>query len=475
MTIRRLLEQTAALAADHLEGVRQRPVVWSAGVEELRSSLGGPLPEMPADPREVIAHLAAAVEPGLVASPGGRYFGFVIGGAVPAAVAADWLTSAWDQNAGLYVCGPSAAVAEEVAGAWAAELLGLPGGVSFGFVTGCQMAHVTALAAARHSVFARVGWDINDRGLIGAPAVHVVVSAERHATVDRALRFLGLGTACIVPVAADAQGRMVAAALREALGRLDGPTIVCAQAGNVNTGSFDPLQEIADIAQESGAWLHIDGAFGLWAAASPALRHLVAGADRADSWATDAHKWLNVPYDSGIAFCAHPEAQQAAMSVRAGYLIHADADGPRDELDWNPEFSRRARGFAVYAAIRSLGRAGVAELVERSCAHARRFGEVLGAAPNIEVLNDVVLNQVLVRFLDEAGNHDAYTRAVIEAVQNDGTCWLSGTSWHGIDAMRISVSNWATTGEDVERSLEAILRAATDAWPLPAKRRDHPR
>ena len=435
----------------------------SASVDELRLSLAGPLPELPSDPREVIAQLAAAAEPGLVASPGGRYFGFVIGGALPAAVAADWLTSAWDQNAGLFVCGPSAAVVEEVVGAWTAELLGLPDEVSFGLVTGCQMAHVTALAAARHSVFAHVGWDVNERGLIGAPAAHVVVGAERHATVDRALRYLGFGAACIVPVPTDGQGRMVSPALREALGRLDGPTIVCAQAGNINTGSFDPLEEIADIAEEAGAWLHIDGAFGLWAAASPALRHLVAGAERADSWATDAHKWLNVPYDSGIALCAHPEAQRAAMSVRAGYLIHADPDGPRDELDWNPEFSRRARGFAVYAAIRSLGRSGIAELVERCCAHARRFGDALGAAPNIEVLNDVVLNQVLVRFLDESGDHDAYTRSVIELVQNDGTCWLSGTTWHGIGAMRISVSSWATTDEDVERSLEAILRAATDA------------
>jgi glutamate/tyrosine decarboxylase-like PLP-dependent enzyme len=460
MTTRRLLEETAGLAADYLEAIPERAVGWRSSVEQLRSNLGGPLPEMPADPLEVIARLAAAAEPGLVASPSGRYFGFVIGGTAPAALAADWLTSAWDQNAGLYVCGPSAAVVEEVAGAWTAELLGLPDGVSFGFVTGCQMAHVTALASARHSVFERVGWDVNERGLIGAPAVHVLVGAERHATIDRALRFLGFGAACVVSVPADAQGRMLPAALREAVGRVDGPTIVCAQAGNVNTGSFDPLDEIADISHEAGAWLHVDGAFGLWAAASPALRHLVAGVERADSWATDAHKWLNVPYDSGIAFCAHPEAQQAAMSIRAGYLVHADPDGPRDELDWNPEFSRRARGFPVYAAIRSLGRSGVAELVERCCAHAGHFGEELGAVPNIEVLNDVVLNQVLVRFLDEAGDHDAYTRSVIEAVQNDGTCWLSGTSWRGMHAMRISVSNWATTTDDVERSIEAIVRAA---------------
>ncbi len=466
MTIRRLLAETAGIAADYLERIPDRPVGSEAGVEELRASLGGPLPEGPADPREVIEHLAAAAEPGLVASPGGRYFGFVIGGALPAALAADWLTSAWDQNAGLYVAGPAAATVEEVAGAWTAELLGLPGGVSFGFVTGCQMAHVTALAAARHSVFARVGWDVNERGLIGAPPVYVVVGEERHTTVDRALRLLGFGAACIVPVAADGQGRMEPGALRETLERLDGPAIVCAQAGNVNTGAVDPLEAIADSAQAAGAWLHVDGAFGLWAAASPALRHLVAGAERADSWATDAHKWLNVPHDSGIALCAHPEAHRAAMSVRAGYLIHAESGGPRDELDWNPDFSRRARGFPVYAAIRSLGRSGIAELVERCCAHARRFAEALAADPRVEVLNEVVLNQVLVRFLDQDGDHDAYTRAVVQAVQSDGTCWLGGTTWHGMGAVRISVSSWATTSEDVERSLEAILRAVADARPL---------
>jgi glutamate/tyrosine decarboxylase-like PLP-dependent enzyme len=465
MTIRTLLQETAGAAASYLEGLPEQPVGSSADVEELRSSLGGPLPELPSDPRAVITHLTTAAEPGLVANAGGRYFGFVVGATAPAALAADWLTSAWDQNAGLYVCSPAAAVVEEVAGAWTAELLGLPAGVSFGFVTGCQMAHVTALAAARHSAFAGVGWDVNERGLIGAPAIHVLVGAERHATVDRALRLIGIGAASIVAVPADGQGRMLPDALRHTVQRLAGPLIVCAQAGNVNTGAVDPLEAIADITQDAGAWLHIDGAFGLWAAASPSLRHLVAGADRADSWATDAHKWLNVPYDSGIALCAHPEAQQAAMSIRAGYLVHADADGPRDELDWNPEFSRRARGFPVYAAIRSLGRSGVAELVERCCGHARRFGDALGAADNVEVINDVVLNQVLVRFLDPGGDHDVRTRSVIEAIQNDGTCWLSGTTWHGMSAMRISVSSWATTSDDVERSIEAILRAATDARP----------
>jgi glutamate/tyrosine decarboxylase-like PLP-dependent enzyme len=435
VTTRALLEQTAGLAASYLETLSDRPVGWLADVEELRSRLGGPLPETPTDAREVIAELAAGVEPGLVASPGGRYFGFVIGGTTPAAMAADWLTSTWDQNAGLFVCCPSSAVVEEVAGVWLGQLLGLPEGAGFGLVTGCQMAHVTALAAARHSVFDRVGWDVGERGLIGAPTIRVLAGAERHVTVDRALRLLGFGTGCVTPVASDRQGRMVPSALREAIAAADGPTIVCAQAGNVNTGACDPLDEIADIASDAGAWLHIDGAFGLWAAASPAHRHLVAGAERADSWAVDAHKWLNVPYDNGIAFCAHPEAQQAAMGVRASYLVHADPGGPRDALEWNPEFSRRARAFPVYAAIRSLGRSGIADLIGRCCAHARRFADAID---------------------------DAYTDAVIEAVQSDGTCWLSGTTWQGMRAMRISVSSQSTTSDDVDRSVEAILRAAAD-------------
>ena len=456
MEVRDLLSETASYAADFLEGLPDRRVIESARVDELRASLGGRLPEEPTDPREVIGELASAADPGIIAIPGGRYFGFVIGGAVPAALAADWLASTWDQNAGLYVGGPSAAVVEEVAGAWLAELLGLPDGVSFGFVTGCQMANFTALGAARHAVLERVGWNVEERGLVGAPPVHVVVGQERHTTIDRALRFLGLGTACVVPVAADDQGRMEPDALRQALERLDGPIIVCAQAGNVNTGACDPLDAVADAVEGTGAWLHVDGAFGLWAAVSPGLRHLVRGVERADSWATDAHKWLNVPYDNGIAFCAHPDAHRASMGVRASYLVHSDPGGPRDELDWNPEFSRRARGFPVYAAIRSLGRSGIAELVERCCAHARRFGEALGERRGVEVLNDVVLNQVLVRFDD-----DDRTLEVIERVQQDGTCWLSGTTWNGVAAMRISVSNWSTTEDDVDRSIASILRAAT--------------
>jgi glutamate/tyrosine decarboxylase-like PLP-dependent enzyme len=446
-------------ALAYLEGLPERPVGSRAGLEELRAALGGPLPEQPVEAREVVGALAAAAEPGLVASSSGRFFGFVIGGAMPAALAADWLTAAWDQNAGLHVAGPAAGVVEEVAGRWLAELLGLPAPVSVGFVTGGQMANFTALAAARHEVLGRAGHDVEADGLIGAPPLRVLAGEGRHDTIDRALRFLGLGTAAIVPVAMDEQGRMRPAALRQALDGGDGPAIVCAQAGNVNTGAVDPLGEICELAHQAGAWVHVDGAFGLWAAASPRLRPLVAGLELADSWATDAHKWLNVPYDSGIVFCAHPEAHRAAMGVRASYLVHA-AGGERDEMDFNPEFSRRARGFPVYAAIRALGRSGIAALVERCCALARRFAERLAAEDGVEVLNQVVLNQVLVRFRAADGDHDGHTRGIVERVRQDGTCWMSGTTWRGQAAMRISVSNWSTDEADVDRSVATILRCA---------------
>jgi glutamate/tyrosine decarboxylase-like PLP-dependent enzyme len=449
-------------AIAYLEGLPERPVGSRARLEELRASLGGPLPEGPADPRQVVAALAAAAEPGLVASTSGRFFGFVIGGATPAALAADWLTGVWDQNAGLHAAGPAAGVVEEVAGRWLAELLALPGDVSVGFVTGGQMANFTGLAAARHEVLRRAGWDVERAGLAGAPPLRVLAGEGRHDTIDRALRFLGLGSAAIVPVAMDGQGRMLAAALRRALGEGGGPAIVCAQAGNVNSGAFDPLAEVCEAAHQAGAWVHVDGAFGLWAAASPRLRPLLAGVERADSWATDAHKWLNVPYDSGLVFCAHPAAHRAAMGVRASYLIHGAAD-ERDEMDYNPEFSRRARGFPVYASIRALGRRGVAELVERCCALARRFAERLAAADGVEVLNEVVLNQVLVRFRAVDGDHDAHTRRVVELVRQGGTCWMSGTTWRGQAAMRISVSNWSTDEADVDRSVAAILACARQA------------
>jgi glutamate/tyrosine decarboxylase-like PLP-dependent enzyme len=446
-------------ALAYLEGLPARPVTSRASLAEMRAALGGPLPERPLEAREVVAALATAAEPGVVASSSGRFFGFVIGGATPAALAADWLTSVWDQNAGLFILGPAAGVVEEVAGAWLAELLGLPAGVSVGYVTGAQMANFTALAIAVREVLGRAGWDVQAAGLWGAPRLRVLVGQERHGSIDRALRFLGVGAAAIAPVDVDDQGRMRPAALRSALHQGDGPVVVCAQVGNVNSGAVDPVGEICEIAHRRGAWVHVDGAFGMWAASSPRLRPLVAGVELADSWATDAHKWLNVPYDSGLVFCAHPEAHRAAMGIRAGYLIHGDAD-ERDALDYNPEFSRRARGFAVYAAIRALGRQGVAELVERCCGLAGRFAGRLAAADGVEVLNEVVLNQVLVRFLAADGDHDAHTRRVVERVQQDGTCWMSGTTWRGTAAMRISVSNWSTDQADVDRSVGAILRCA---------------
>lgn len=448
---RELFRQAADYAADFVETLDSRPIRDSAEAEELYAALGGPLQEEGLEDRAVLASLVEASEAGLVASPSGRYFGFVVGGSLPAATAADWMATAWDINAGGWTLGSAAMVVEEVARGWIAELLGLPPGVSAGFVTGCQMAHVTALAAARHHVLARVGWDVAADGLADAPRLRVVVGEKRHVTVDRALRLLGIGASSLLVVPADDQGRLRVEELPDLAG---GPTIVCGMAGEVNTGSIDDLEAIADAVEGTGAWFHVDGAFGLWAAASPQLRHLVRGVERADSWATDCHKWLNVPYDSGIAFCAHPEAHRQAMAVTASYLVLQDDPLRRDALDWGPEFSRRARGFAVYAALRSLGRKGVAELVERCCAHARLFAELLEAS-GATILNDVVLNQVLVRFGD-----GETTRAVIRRVQEDGTCWLGGTEWQGEHAMRISVSNWRTTREDVERSAAAILAAA---------------
>lgn len=464
--VRELLEHTAAIAADYLESLDERPVFPHATTEELRSALGGPLPDGPQPAAEVVRELANAAEPGVVAMGSGRYFGFVIGGGLPAALAADWLTSVWDQNAGLYVGGPSASVVEDVAREWLLELLGLPADASVGFVTGTQMAHVTGLAAARHHVLAAAGWDVGTDGLQGAPRVRVLAGAKRHITVDRALRLLGLGAPGVVE--ADSQGAMVVNALRRALAEGEGPTIVCAQAGEVNTGAFDDLRGTVDAAHEHGAWVHVDGAFGIWAAATPALRRLVRGLERADSWTTDAHKWLNVPYDSGIVFCAHPESHRAAMSVAASYLIQDGTRERRDQVDWVPEFSRRARGFAVYAALRTLGRSGVADLVERCCAQARRFAAGIAAVPGVEVLNDVVLNQVLFRFED-----DARTDAMLAAVQQDGRVWMSGTNWDGRRAIRLSVSNWQTGDAETDLALQAFRDAAAmRAEPaLPSQRR----
>jgi glutamate/tyrosine decarboxylase-like PLP-dependent enzyme len=455
---RDLLARTAELAADYVESLGERPVFPAVTPEQLREALGGPLPEGPAEPDQVIEELVAAAEPGVVALGSGRYFGFVIGGALPAALAAEWLTSTWDQNAGLYVGGPSASVVEEVTRGWLVDLLGLPPKSSVGFVTGTQMANVTGLAAARWHVLDAVGWDVGTKGLTGAPPVTVLAGEKRHVTVDRALRLLGLGAPTVV--ASDSQGRLVSEALREALG--EGPTIVCAQAGEVNTGAFDPLPEIADACEAAGAWLHVDGAFGIWAAVSPRLRHLVEGIERADSWTTDAHKWLNVPYDSGIVLCKHPESHRAAMTIAASYLIQDEgARRVRDEVDWVPEFSRRARGFSVYAALRSLGRSGLVELVERCCEGAARFAGRIAELDGVELLNEVVLNQVLFRF-----ESDERTDEVLARVQESGRIWLSGTTWDGRKAIRVSVSNWQTGDEEIDLAVRVF---ADYAGKLPAR------
>lgn len=459
-----LLELAARLAGRHLAGLAGRAVGPRAELAELRAALPVSLRDRGVDHARVVRELADAADPGLVASAGPRYFGFVIGGSHPAALAADWLVSAWDQNPGLYAASPAVAVLEETAGRWALELLGLPRTASVGFVTGGHMANFTALAAARHEVLRRVGWDVEERGLEGAPTVHLLAGGEAHVSISGALRLLGFGAGRIRTVGADGQGRMRADLLAGALEDCRGPIVVCAQAGNVNSGAFDPLAEIADLTREHGAWLHVDGAFGLWAAASAELRALVAGAERADSWATDAHKWLNVPYDCGIVAIAHPAAHRAAMGLSASYL-GAREDERRNGQDWVPELSRRGRGVPVYAVLQALGRDGVAELVERSCRLARRMAERLDGRAGARVVNEVVLNQVLVRFEPRSGGDgDTRTREVIARVQADGTCWLGGARWQDMEVMRISIVNWATTEADVDRSAEAILRCA-DAVP----------
>jgi glutamate/tyrosine decarboxylase-like PLP-dependent enzyme len=446
--IRALLARAAELAADHRESLADRPVARAADPAALRAGFGGPLPEAPSRPSEVLEELARAAEPGLVATAGPRFFGFVVGGALPAATAADVLAAGWDQNGFNAVLSPAAAAAEDVAGVWLKELLGLPATASAGFVTGGQAANTTGLAAARHHVLAEAGWDVERDGLTGAPRVRVVASEERHATIDRSLRLLGFGTRAVVPVAAGPQGAIDIADLERVLATGSGPAIVCLQAGNVNTGACDDLRAAREAAGD--AWIHVDGAFGLWAAANPVTAALLDGVELADSWACDGHKWLNVPYDSGFVFCARPDVHAAAISYRAAYLTGAGEVSGMGDLTL--ESSRRARGFAVWAALRELGRDGVAELVDRCCRLARRFAKAL-AEGGAEIGNDVVLNQVLASFGDD-------TDALIRKVQDDGTCWLGGTTWRGRRYLRISVSGWTTTEADVDRSAAAILRLA---------------
>lgn len=406
------------------------------------------LPDAGVPDEEVLAQLDELGSPAAVVMTGPRFFGFVIGGSLPVTVASNWLTTAWDQNSVMHEVTPAMSMLESVAGRWLIDLLGLPADASFAYVTGATVANFTALAAARNHVYSRAGWDVEADGLFGAPAVTVVVGAEAHPTLTKSLGLLGFGRERVVVVPVDGQGRMIA----NEIPKLEGPAIVCTQAGNINTGAFDPVGEICDRVRPQGAWVHVDGAFGLWAAASPSLRHLAAGMEKADSWATDAHKWLNVPYDCGVTLTRYPDAHRSAMAITADYLKTETAS--RNPSDYTPELSRRARGVDVWAALKSLGRTGVAELVDRCCAHARRFADGLAAA-GYDILNDVVLNQVLVSF----GSADE-TRRVIEAIQNDGTCWCGITVWQGRTAMRISVSNWSTTAADVDRSLEAMIAAA---------------
>ncbi|MCW2812411.1 MAG: putative pyridoxal phosphate-dependent decarboxylase [Friedmanniella sp.] len=451
---RRVMNRVVEQANDFLTGLGSRPVCASRDVDQVAAVLGGPLGDGK-DPVQVLDELVAGAGPGLVATPSGRFFGWVIGGVLPAALGADWLTSVWDQNAGLLASSPAAAAAERVAGGWLLDLLGLPADGAVGFVTGAMMANFTCLAAARHAVLARVGWDVERDGLAGAPPLTVVVGAERHDTVDVALRFLGLGPGRSRVVPADDQGRLRLDLLAEVLDDLDpGPLVVCLQAGNVNSGAFDPLGPAIDLVHRFGGWVHVDGAFGLWAAASPALASLTDGLQRADSWATDAHKTLNVPYDSGIAVVADAGAAYAAMGVHAAYLIQ---DERPDPLATVPEFSRRARGFAVWAGLRSLGHRGVVELVERFCTLAQRFARALAELDGVRVVNDVVFTQVCVAFAD-----DEETREVVRRLLREGTAWMTPSVWQGRAILRISVSNWRTTESDVDRSVDAVRRVLAE-------------
>jgi glutamate/tyrosine decarboxylase-like PLP-dependent enzyme len=448
-------------AARWLDGLETRSVAATTTLEQLRARLGIPLEAHGADPVRIVDDLAAATEGGLLGSPGGRFFAWVIGGTLHSALAADWLTSAWDQNAGMYATAPAAAIAEEVAGAWLLELLDLPREASFAFVTGCQMAHVTALAAAREGVLRGAGWNVETDGLFGAPSIRVLANATRHSTVDRALRFLGIGKRALCAIPTDDDGRVTVASLESALSANPGPTIVVLAAGDLNTGVFDSFRTLIPIAKAAGAWVHVDGAFGLMARASRTKQHMAEGVELADSWATDAHKWLNVPYDSGIAIVRDRQAHHASMTVHASYLYPSQE--VRDEVDWNPEFSRRARGFALYAALRELGREGLSDLIDRCCAHCHAIVTGIGALQGAEVLWEPELDQGLVRFLDPRpgatdADHDTRTESVIAAINATGEAYFAGVTWNGKRAMRVSVVNWRTSDEDVARTIGAARR-----------------
>lgn len=446
--MKELLTTTAQRAAAYLDSLAHRSVAPSKEAVARLAAFDIPLQQEPVNPETVLQTLDEIGSPATMAMAGPRFFGFVIGGSLPVALAANWLASAWDQNSAYYNATPATAVIEQVALRWLLDVLRLPSDSGGAFVTGTTVAHLTALAAARHTLLARAGWDVEGDGLFEAPPLDVMVSAEAHPTLLKSLAMLGLGRKRVVTIPVDGNGAMRV----DALPPLTNRTIVCTQAGNVNTGAFDPIRAICQRARDAGAWVHVDGAFGLWAAAAPSLAHLADGIGEADSWATDAHKWLNVPYDSGIAFVRDPHALRAAMAITAEYLPTVSEH--RNPADFTPELSRRARGVEVWAALHSLGRSGLSEIIERTCRHARRFAEALSSA-GYKVLNDVVLNQVLISF----GSPDT-TQRVIEDIQADGTCWCGNTIWQGQAAMRISIVSWATTDADVEQSIDAILRVA---------------
>lgn len=456
------LDRAAHHASVWLEGLETRAVNATASLDELRARLRVPLTEAGVDPVQIVDDLAQATEGGLIGSPSGRFFAWVIGGTLPAALAADWLTSAWDQNAGMYATAPAAAIAEEVVGAWLLDLLDLPRDASFALVTGCQMAHVTALAAARHALLRDAGWNVERDGLFGAPPVRIIATDARHSTLDRALRFLGFGERSLQIIESDHRGCATQPALEAALRAGTGPTLVVLAAADLNTGEFDSFRTLIPIAKKAGAWVHVDGAFGLFARASAAKRHLLEGVELADSWATDAHKWLNAPYDSGVAIVRDREAHRTAMTVHASYLPPSDSG--RDEVDWGPELSRRARGFALYAALRELGRRGVGEIVDRCCAHCHAIVTGIAALPGAELVAEPQLNQGLVRFLDPRpdatpADHDARTEAVMAAINATGEAFFGGVTWKGRRAMRVSVVNWRTNDSDVARTIEAARHA----------------
>jgi glutamate/tyrosine decarboxylase-like PLP-dependent enzyme len=457
---RHALDKAVLYAISHIETLDQSSVAATVDVETLRSRLVKPLTEVAVPADQVIDDLARDVAGGLIGSAGGRFFGWVIGGVLPAALAADWMTSAWQQNAALYSTSPAAAVVEEVVGDWLKDLLNLPQSASFALVTGCQMAHVTCLAAARHAVLTKHGWDVEARGLFGAPRIRILTSAARHGSFTRAVRLLGFGTDQIELIPVDSEDRLPASALEETLNQdPSSPTIVLLQAGDINIGAYDNFRELIPIAKKFGAWVHVDGAFGLWVATTTKLRHLVEGVESADSWATDGHKMLNVPFDCGFAFAADRESHRASMASSAAYITLAS--NARDQMDWNPEWSRRSRCFASYAAIRSLGRQGVADLVERCCKHAHSIVTRVGQLEGAEMLWEPTINQGLIRFLDRSANateedHDRRTDEVISAILKTGEAFFQATTWRGRRAMRVSVCNWRTSDEDVDRVVRAV-------------------